>query len=102
MIVFMDREERKGVIMGGKEPGFYLTLRFMGRGSRRLTHIAGPFATAEAAFDATERDRDYAHDYCGCTLCRIDERGEEILVQHDRQANDYGRWHGRVHTGADA
>ena len=88
--------------MGEKEPGFYLTLRFMGRGSRRLTHIAGPFATADAAFDATERDRDYAHDYCGCTLCVTDGQGKERVVQHDRQANDYGYWHARIHPEAHA
>jgi hypothetical protein len=81
--------------MGSKKPGYYLTLRFIGRDSRRLTCTAGPFATVDAAFDATEQDRDYARDYCGCTLCRIDDQGVEILVQHDRQANDYGYWHER-------
>jgi len=70
----------------------------MGKWSWPLTHVAGPYATADAAFDATERDRDYAHDYGGCTLSYVNEQGKESVVQHDRQANDYGYWHERRRT----
>ncbi len=85
--------------MDDKEPGYYLAMQFsVAQGGSNWTTEAGPFATADAAIDATIAERDYERDYKRCTLTRVDETGNSKAIQHPRleykqQHDDWHAWH---------
>ena len=87
--------------MDDKEPGYYLAMQFsVAHGISNWTTEAGPFATADAAIDATVGERDYASDYQRCTLTRVDESGKSEVILHPRleykrQHDDWHAWHER-------
>lgn len=93
---------RKGAIgMDDREQGYYLAMQFsVVHGISNWTTEAGPFATADAAIDATVGERDYASDYQRCTLTRVDELGRSEVIPHPRlaykrQHDDWQAWHER-------
>ncbi|MHB8645993.1 MAG: hypothetical protein ACYDAR_09430 [Thermomicrobiales bacterium] len=85
--------------MDDKEPGYYLAMQFsVAQGSSNWTTEAGPFATADAAIDATIAERDYGSDYRRCTLTLVDESGNSKAILHPRleykrQHDDWHAWH---------
>jgi hypothetical protein len=87
--------------MDAKEQGYYLAMQFsVAHGISNWTTEAGPFATADAAIDATVGERDYERDYQRCKLMRVDESGRSEVILHPRleykrQHDDWQAWRER-------
>lgn len=69
--------------MDTRRRGFYLAMDYE-RGGDRWRHIAGPFPTADDAFDATVDERAYGAGYVGCSLRCVDGQGYRSEVAHPR------------------
>ncbi len=81
---------------GSEAEGFYLIMRFATGHGEPTEVIAGPYDSVEAAFSATEAQRDYDRGYHSCTMEVVDARGNmSRLVGHPLAVNEMEDWERR-------